>query len=198
MEGIKQGDNDRMLTDDHAPIEITDSTLDLEALFAVLENVAGFTAQARDDLILIVPSDLGSRYEGVVFPGGTREFFRYLRGHVGDQAIVEAAVHDDDYQEFQFLSADIILPALYVASNVLLPLAVNLLSDWMSRRLHIGVGQESDKKVKAEVHFNQQGRLKNITYEGPASTFESIMLEAIRDEKAPCSTSEDDDARPVH
>ena len=183
-----------MLTEDHAPIKVTDSTLDVEALFAVLENVTGFAAQARDDLIIIVPSDLGSRYEGVVFPGGTREFFRYLRGHVGDQAIVEAAVHDDDYQEFQFLSVDIILPALYVANSVLLPLAVNLLADWMSRRLRIGVGQDSDKKVKAEVHFNRQGQLKNITYEGPASTFESIMLEAIRNEKAPRSTNESDDA----
>ena len=107
--------------------------------------------------------------------------------------MVEAAVRDDDYQEFEFLSVDIMLPALYVASSMLLPLAVNLLSDWISRRLHAAGEQDRDNKVNAEVHFNSRGQVKRFKYEGPASTFETIMLEAIRKEEGLCSTDDDND-----
>ena len=195
---IKREDTGRIMMDDKVLIEVTDSALDLEPLFAVLVDVAGPSIEAQRNLILIVPSDLESRYDGVAFPGGTREFFRYLRERVGDQATVEAAVRDDDYQEFEFLSVDIILPVLYVANSVLLPIAINLLSDWIFRLLHTDGGRESDRKVQSEVHFDQQGRLKRMKYEGPASTFENIMLEALRKEGEPCSSHEDHDDKHIH
>ncbi len=174
-------------------VEKSDSTLDLEAIFSVLDDVAGPELKSQDNLILIVPSDLSGRYEGIAFPGGTREFFRYLRECVGDQATVEAAVRDEDYREFEFLSVDIILPVLFVANSILLPIAVNVLSDWISRRLRTSGKQSTDKTVKSEIHFQENGKLKRITYEGPASTFETIILESLRTQEVPSPSDENDD-----
>ena len=120
-----------MTLDGEASVEITDSTLDLESIFSVLDDVAGPEIKSQDDLVLIVPSDLSGRYDGIAFPGGTREIFRYLLDCAGDEVTVEAAVRDEDYREFQFLSVDIILPALYVAETVLVPMVVGMLSDWI-------------------------------------------------------------------
>lgn len=182
-----------MTCDGEASVEITDSTLDLESIFSVLDDVAGPEIKRQDDLILIVPSDLSGRYEGIAFPGGTREIFRYLRECAGDQATVEAAVRDEDYREFEFLSVDIILPVLFVANSILLPIAVNVLSDWISRRLRTSDKQNNDKTVKSEIHFQEHGKLKRIIYEGPASTFETVILESLRAQEAPSPSDENDD-----
>ena len=182
-----------MIVDGDVSVEISDSTLDLETIFSVLEEVAGPELKNQDNLILIVPSDLSGRYEGIAFPGGTREIFRYLSERAGDQATVEAAVRDDDYHEFEFLSVDIILPVLFVARNVLLPIAVNVLSDWISKQLHTSGKRDAEKTVESEIHFYENGKLKRIKYAGPASTYETIMLASLRNEETSGPPQEIDD-----
>ena len=105
---------------------------------------------------------------------------------------MEAAVRDDDYQEFEFLSADIILPALYVGQSVLLPMVINLLSHWLSRHIRPSRERDGSQRVKSEVHFNQTGALKKIKYEGPASTFETVILKSLRNQDANTPRDEND------
>ena len=182
-----------MTSDWDASVEIIDSNLDLESIFSVLDDVAGPELKSQDNLVLIVPSDLSGRYEGIAFPGGTRELFRYLRECAGNQATVEATVRDEEYREFQFLSVDIILPTLYVAETVLVPMVIGMLSDWIRRHRRSAHDRDKDPKVKSEVHFDHNGRLRKLNYEGPVSTYENILLEVFRKQQMPTPPDENND-----
>ena len=162
-------------------IQIAISSFDLGSLLASFDGYPDFRAELQSAEVLIIPSFLDPEYDGPVFPGTTSQVFRMLKNGLDGQAVVDAAIRDEDYLEFEFLSADIIFPAIFVAKEAFLPLIINILASYLYA--HISSRERRvAAQVKSEIHFDtEQGRRLHIKYEGPADQFERIALKSIEE-----------------
>ena len=160
-------------------IEISGSTLDIDAIVASFADHAALKESIKSASVLIVPTDLGWEYEGPAFPRSTREIFRYLRAGFGEEMLVEIAVSDEDYKEFEYRSDTLIVPILYIASAVLVPLAVTLLGAYIYDKFK---NRNGSGTVKSEIHYTDpSGAQMHFKYDGPSSTYEKKSAAHLRE-----------------
>ena len=170
-----------MITQGDDPVvQVSESTLPVDELVASFQGYADLEHNLQTATVLIVPTDLCPEYMGPAFPQSTRDVFFILREKLGDRASVEAAVREEDYVEFAFRSDEIILPIVYLASHVLIPLAISILGSFLYDRLKDRRRIEG-AKVKSEVHFKtRDGSQLFLKYEGPVDTFERVTMQHLR------------------
>jgi hypothetical protein len=71
----------------------------------------------------------------------------------------------------------VFLPTLFV-SAVAVPVAVNLISEWLKKRL---LERAKDADVKFEMHIEEpDGRTKSLNYEGPVTLLRTVSRDAAR------------------
>ena len=163
-----------------ASVDVSVSSLDIEALVASLEDDPELQNNLREASVVIVPTDLGREHEGPEFPNTTREVYQHLREKLDEGVIVEAAISDEDYKEFLFHSDDVIFPVLFVVSEMLVPGIVSTLASYLYDRFKSRGGQSAGSTVKWKIHFvPQNDNPVPIEYEGPAQTFERSFLEVL-------------------
>lgn len=127
--------------------------------------------------MLLVP-DEGHAGSGVrYFPQGTIDFFDFLTKNKPQDLVIDACVEDDDYKELS-LHSDILIIAGLVVSHVVVPLAVNLVSDYISDWLK---NRKNDSAVKAKltVTFEQNRRSIEIEYYGAAEEYSKAIHDAL-------------------
>ena len=162
--------------------QISPSELDIDGIIVSFVDYPEFKDEIQSATVLILPSDLSPEHEGPVFPTSTSGVFDLLNTELGDRAIVNAAVRDEDYVEFDYHSEDIILPILFVAQGVLLPLVIEVLASFLYDCLKRDGGGESEDTVKSEIHVKaKDGTQLMYKYEGPAGTFERTASQHFRD-----------------
>jgi hypothetical protein len=127
--------------------------------------------------VVFVPWETFRDIEQPVFPTGTIELFQSLQDSDVASLTTEIAVPDELYSEVA-LHADIIfLPTLLVGS-VVVPVAVNLISEWLKKRL---LERATDADVKFEMIVEEpNGATKSVRYEGPVAAFESLVNAQLR------------------
>ena len=158
--------------------EISPSTLDIDAIVASFADDLALNESVRTASVLIVPTDLGSDYEGPAFPLSTRELYGHLKASFAGEATVEVAVRDEDFREFEYRFDYLILPVIYISSYTLVPLVVNLLGSFIYDRLQ----NRSSGSVKSEIHFTDpSGAQVSFNYEGSASTYEKVSADHLRE-----------------
>ena len=161
-------------------IRVSASELDFDALLATYDNRPKFQDNLRKAAVLLLPTDLRPDYEGPVFPTTTPEVLRVLSENLDDEVAVDAAILDEEYIEFEYRSEMVILPVVFVANAVLLPLVVNILGSYIVDRLKSRRVPASDATVKSQMHYvGPNGGKFFLQYEGPAETFERVVLEKI-------------------
>ena len=167
-------------TDNESPITISTSTLAIDTLVASFDSDTSFKQLLSDADVLIVPTDLSPEYSGPVFPVATSTLFRYLRECLNGHGIVEAAIRDDDYREFEYRSDDIILPVLFVAREVLHPLVVSILGSYLRDLLGGRGSNQPASRVKSEFHFKAKNGVQlSLKYDGPADKYEQLTLQKL-------------------
>ena len=183
-------------TENNHSIQMGASDLDINAVLAEFDDDPEFKSELQSADVLLIPTslsllldlhgsvvlqNLSPEREGPTFPETTRQIFDMLSTGLGEHATVNAAVKDDDYSEFALRSADVILPILFIANAILLPLVVNILGrflyEWLSRR----GGNKGEVTVRSELHFRKGDTLLSYKYEGPADKYEQEMLHQIRE-----------------
>ena len=162
-------------------IQVSPSRLDLPALVATFGSDPAFMHQLEKASVLIVPSDLGTEYEGPAFPHTTRDVFQHLQNGLPKDATVDATVRDDAYVEFDYHSEDIILPSLFVAKEILLPFVISLLAAYVNQRSGLKHDRKNLGRVTSIIHFRRpDGEQLLLKYNGPSDTYEQVALEALR------------------
>ncbi len=141
--------------------------------------------------IVIVPQEGIRDYPGPVFPVGTDELLAAFRKKLPSGIECEIAIEDEDYREVALYGDIITLPQLIVAS-VVVPLAVNILSQYIWDL----VAKRKDKPdVKATFVVDRSTdsaqTSTTLSYEGPAETFEKAILQAFRDVEPEAPKTED-------
>jgi len=165
-------------------------TVSTEPSLATFEAVASadyvspsIRASVQSSNFLLLPHIDLREHTGPTFPSGTEELYRYLVDNAPADLKPEIAIADEDYAELAFHDEAVTL-ATFIVTFVALPLALNLVGNWLSFYLGARFGRST---VKSEVIVIKQSRGFAIRYEGPADTFESIVQSAAE------AISNDDD-----
>lgn len=128
---------------------------------------------------LMVPNEgYADREDLVYLPSGSAELFRYLRERSPEQLRLDSTIEDRDYKELA-LHADWLNIATLVATIIVLPTLINLLSDYIYDVLQ---GRTRKTKVRSRIIVVDQERNTQIEilYEGPAETFRDTLLQAVQ------------------
>ena len=159
-------------------VELSASQLEIDAIVSSFANDPELNESVRAASVLLVPTNLAPEYEGPAFPLYTREVFRYLRSSLADRATVEAAVRDEDFREFDYRYDSLILPIIHISSSIPVQLVVNLLGAYIYDRFK----NRPSATVKSEIHFTDpSGAQVSFKYEGPASTYDEVSADHLRE-----------------
>jgi len=137
--------------------------------------------RVRKAEVVLVPREGFRDQEVRTFPVRTEEFYDFLKTALSDRHAVDLAIEDDEYKELALHSALIELGGMVVLA-VVVPVVVNLISDYINRR-----AEASAKKDELKVSFDltvveqNQGsaRAIKIAYNGPITDFLPAILNAV-------------------
>lgn len=178
---------------DSSPIRVSISTLDVSALIATLVCDSGLRDNLWSASVLIIPTDLQPQFDGPAFPETTLSVLDFLREELEDTVIVDAIAEDDDYAEFAYRSQDIVLPHVFIANEVLLPVVVGFLVSFLNGLVKRRSNNESHRNVSSKISYRDgSGKIIDIEYHGPAETFERALSEVLSDTKSPPEDKEYD------
>ncbi len=129
---------------------------------------------------LVVPNEGYGDSDNIrYFPEGTEHLVSFLqRNNKGDQYI-DICIEEGDYKELA-QHADLLVIASAIATTICAPILVNLISEYIKQSLG---SRASDMTVKTSLTItdSNNGKSISLTYEGPASTYENIMLGAVKE-----------------
>ena len=125
--------------------ESSESHLSIEDVLVFLGDNEDLKRTVRTSEVIVVPTDLRPEYEGPAFPKSTRDIYRLLKHELAGDAVVEAAVQDHEYREFEYRSEQLLLPTLYVTTLTLLPLVINIVSSYVYDKLKERWGSSSQR-----------------------------------------------------
>lgn len=175
-----------MTAEDTGPIcFVENSSIDIERIIESAGGPPEFKASLREASVLLLPSVLPEEDVPPAFPESTPYILGRLKHDLGEQVTVDAAIHDDNYAEFHYLSADAYLPVIYIAQNVLLPFVVSTIGSYVAGvagQLKRDSANATQNTVKGEIRFKgKNGEGFSLKYEGPADTYEQLNLQQIRE-----------------
>ena len=130
---------------------------------------AVYEQKAKNDEILILPMKYSA--DEYYFAQETVSFVKFCRD-TSDAPPVDILV-DGDIIVRSLHSFDIWLPVIYIASNILLPVVVNLVSNFIYDKMK---GREhEDANVNAEIVIKNGKKEKFIHFKGDAKSFKEMM-----------------------
>jgi len=127
---------------------------------------------------LIIPNEgYDNRSDLVYFPSGTEDLYQFLKDKNVGGLNLDACIEDKDYKEVA-LHADWLILAGFLVTELVAPLIVALLAEYIKKRLG---KRESETIVKARliIRENKDGHYAEYKYEGPASEYREAMTNAI-------------------
>lgn len=125
--------------------------------------------------LLLIPQDGFREYAGPLFPVGTEEFLRSLQDGASGLTI-DITVADADYKELALHADWLILATVFVGGSVVVPTAVNLISEYLKRKLWPEDSKRGVKvKLLLEQRTNATSQCVEVSFEGPAADFETSM-----------------------
>lgn len=172
--------------------ECTESDITFEAVSASESLPATIRESIRNASVVFVPRSF-REYESPVFPVQTTEYFRFISSQIER---VELAVEDSDYVELALHGKATRLGTLLV-TLLIAPVVANLTAEYLKHHLGSSFGSS---EVHATIIVDDKKGLNSkswsITYEGPATTFEQFVQDAIQ--KIPTQHSSNEKASHGH
>jgi len=166
------------MTAKHA-IQLTASEKGLEYWLARPYVGPELAPQLRNAAILLVPREGFREHAGPVFPAQTEVLLEFLKTKAPAGLGVDICIKDDEYHELALHHDELSLATIFVTS-VLLPVVVDLVSEYLKTRV-----LTRKKGAQLRIRFLTQDTAADKThvtawdYEGPADTFERLMKERL-------------------
>lgn len=146
-------------------VKVLNSTTDFNAYFTTNSISEDARKKFETTDFLVVPSK--HKENDYYFAQESISFIKFCRQNNTEKSIDLLA--DSDIQIRSLHSFDIWMPVIWVAEFVLLPIAINLVSDYIKDKLK---GREKEE-AKVDVTFivKCEDEEKNLHYSGDAKTF---------------------------
>lgn len=150
-------------------LKMEDIKIDYDEYFK-LENVSSSTKEKLDKIdIIAVPKQY--KENEYYFAQETIDFIKYCRQNDKDHTYDVLA--DGDIKIRSLHSFDLWLPMIWVASNIIFPIAINMVSSyiWEKKKGH----EKEDTKVDVTFIVKNKENEKFIHYAGNANEFKEIF-----------------------
>ncbi len=131
----------------------------------------------RKAKVLLVPTE-GFRDKNIsVFPVESEELFTYIKNTLPSDFKVDICIRDEDYKELA-LHADSVILANLVVTALVAPIVVNIVGEYIKQKI---LKYDEKRRVKVSLTVvDEEGKSKNLTYEGNAEDFGGI-IEKLKD-----------------
>lgn len=121
--------------------------------------------------IIVIPSENVRDGLGLTFPERTVGIVDYLQSTI--DTTIEYAVDDDEFQELELHSIDVVIPILFVAQEIMLPIVLSGVYDFIKSKV-IG-NRELKATVELEIYHETKEGSKHIKYKGPLKGLEEVI-----------------------
>lgn len=155
---------------------ITKSKMSFQVIYSKPYFPKGFEQDLKKANLLLLPNEEVKNITCPVFPEQTMEFHKFMKHFESNALIGDICISDEDYVELELHSDLITLPCMIV-TMVILPVCVNLISDYLNRKIQERKS-ETDLKVKVNITVVDGENSKQISYEGDARVFEKTIKSA--------------------
>lgn len=109
---------------------------------------------------------------GAVFSQESIPFYKFVR-NISPDTKIDFDAEKDEIQERALHSFDIYMPIVFIATNILLPIAVGLVTNYIDSKMK---GREhEDCTVKMKFIVKTAASYKKLEYDGPAKDFEKAF-----------------------
>lgn len=153
-------------------IEIKDSSVTFEKVYE--SDYAPNDPELRNANVLFIPYHNYRPNVEYCFGENSEEFLCYLREYGAEEIRPDIAISDDKYQSMEMHSL-LIDVGIFIATNVVLSIAVNLLSNYVYDRIKAMHEERKNVNVRVEIIAQDaSGESRSIKYDGPASEFDSV------------------------
>ncbi len=133
--------------------------------------------QLREANALIIPQEEFRNKKVPLFPVGTEELFRYLKDNSDERIVTDICIDDPDYKELA-LHSDLLILGGFILSTVVLPVFVNLISEYVKNRW---ISSSSKPEIRIEVTVVKSGGDSiKCNYEGPADKYKDTIMSTFR------------------
>lgn len=120
--------------------------------------------------ILIIPESHTD--DGAVFSQESIPFYKFVRNIAPDTKI-DFDAKREEIQERALHSFDIYMPIVFIATNILLPIVVGLVTNYIDTKMK---GREHEEcTVKMKFIVKTADSYKKLEYDGPAKDFEKTF-----------------------
>jgi hypothetical protein len=132
----------------------------------------------KADAVLVPSESYGKFTDSPHFPEATEEFFQFLRTASDGKISFDICIEEREYKELA-LHHDVLIIAGIVTTVFVAPLIVNLTAEYIKRRIW---KRNPEAKVQSTltIQDKQTGRSISYRYEGDASTYENVMVNALK------------------
>lgn len=110
------------------------------------------------------------------YPESTGEIYKFVKKELSNSNIcIELAVSDDEYQEIELHDWWIYLPDLYIQNQLIFPIVINIISNWIYDRFIKGHATPQNPMVKFSAIVKNKDGNKKIDFEGDSESFSKLM-----------------------
>lgn len=163
-------------------VQIIDSDLTFEKIYEKKYIPSEYLDEIKKANLLIVPNENFRKKGDVLFPETTREFFEYIQDHPNDEIVADIAISDDNFQRIELHSA-VIEVATIIVNVVVLPVAINMISDYLYdliKKYH-RKPEDTSARLKIISEETKTKKTKIISYEGPVSEVKETLEIATKE-----------------
>jgi len=150
------------------PVKVLESEQSiLETYIRQSEQSSILEEKCRKDSLLILPRHYEK--QGYCFASESADFVKFCRSQNAEAVILST----DDIKVLDLHSFDIWMPVIYVAKEILLPLAISLVANFICSKKK---GREHEKaKVNVDIVYKKGKKEVDIHYDGDADTFKDVI-----------------------
>ena len=163
-------------SDKENDLVITDSDLNFEKIYSKAYFPKNLEEEIMKANLLLLPNEGFKSTTGPVFPEQTMEFYNFIKKFDSNYLIGDICISDEDYEELE-LHADLITLASIIVTSGVLPIAINLITNYLDRKIQER-NHQTDLKVKVDITVEDGEKSKRISYEGNANEFEEALKSA--------------------
>jgi hypothetical protein len=136
--------------------------------------------------VLMVPMEGVRERKDLNFPSGTEGLLEFLKENARDGMVPDICIDDKDFKTLVLHDVTIILGS-FVVTALLAPVVADLISEYLKKEIWPDKPEETKVDFKMTI-VESDGTSKELSYNGPAKTFEKTIGTRLKAPKTAQST----------
>ena len=171
--------------------EVSESSVSFESALSRANVPDDVLTEIQQSNLLVIPYTQFRGKEGAFFPETTREFLDYLREKSPEDVIPDIMASEDDFNQLELHSA-LITVASFIVTAIVLPVAVNLVSDFLHDLCQKHSRKPDEISAEVNIYVDMKNKSALITYKGPVSGISDSLTGAASQLQIAYNNCDDD------